>query len=279
MTWLKLTETELFLMEGGTEQFLEKVSVVPKPSASADEFQLDLTDVKKWMTRANPPIPGVMAIEWQNGAPATTKFVPPTPTLGVAASRFTEDIVKQIFFDAPRGNIRKYLPKVLHYLETVGLGDRESILMALGTIRAETAGFEPISEGVSQFNTSPGDHPFALYDFRSDLGNGAFGDGARFKGRGFIQLTGKFNYNKFSRKIYGDDRLVQVPDLANDPDVAARVLAEFLKDAELPSGRIDWWRGTVTTLDFVKARRSVNGGTHGLNNFIKAFKKGEELVP
>jgi peptidoglycan L-alanyl-D-glutamate endopeptidase CwlK len=33
------------------------------------------------------------------------------------------------------------------------------ILMALGTIRAETASFEPISEGQSRFNTSPGGHP------------------------------------------------------------------------------------------------------------------------
>ncbi|MCY7333950.1 MAG: peptidoglycan-binding protein [Pseudanabaena sp. CAN_BIN31] len=279
MTWLKLTEKELFLMEGGTNQFLEKVPVVPKTGGTLNEFELDLTEVKKWMTRANPPIPGVMAIEWQNGSPATTMFVPPTPTLGVDASKFTEDIVKQIFFDAPRGNIRKYLPKVLHYLETVGLGDREAILMALGTIRAETAGFEPISEFISPFNTSPDGHPFDLYDFFSGIGNGGFGDGARFKGRGFIQLTGKFNYDKFSKKIYGDDRLVQVPDLANDPDVAAKLLAEFLKDAERPNGREIWWRGTVTTRDFEKARKSVNGGTHGLSDFVNAFTKGEQLVP
>ena len=274
MTWLKLTEKELFLMEGGTNQFLEKISVVPKPSGSPDEFQLDLTEVREWMTRANPPAPGVMSIEWQNGAPATTKFITPTPTLGVAASKFTEDIVMQIFFDAPRGNIRKYRPKVLHYLETVGLGDREAILMALGTIRAETAGFEPISEFISQFNTSPDGHPFDLYDFHSDIGNGDFGDGARFKGRGFIQLTGKFNYTKFSKKIYGDDRLVKVPDLANDPDVAAKLLAEFLKDSE------NCWRSTaLVKRNFPAARKCVNGGTHGLSNFEGAFRKGEQLVP
>ncbi|OYQ64426.1 hypothetical protein B9G53_12030 [Pseudanabaena sp. SR411] len=273
MTWLKLTETELFLMEGGTNQFLDKVAVDPNSSGSPNEFQLDLTEVKKWMTRGNPPIPGVMAIEWQTGVPATTQFVPPTPTLGVAASKFTEDIVKQIFFDAPRGNIRKYLPKVLHYLETVGLGDREAILMALATIRAETAGFEPISEFISRFNTVDGENPFALYDFRGDLGNGAFGDGARFKGRGFVQLTGKFNYTKFSKIIYNDDRLVQVPDLANDPDVAAKLLAQFLKVNE------NCWRSALRDNDFVAARKCVNGGTHGLSNFQTAFLKGKELVP
>ncbi|OIP75310.1 MAG: hypothetical protein AUK48_07845 [Oscillatoriales cyanobacterium CG2_30_44_21] len=278
-TWIKLNSKAIYLMQGGTNEFLEKVPVVPKTGGTPDEFELDLTEVKAWMTRANPPAPGSMAIEWQNGAPDTTQFVPPPPTLGADASKFTEDIVKKIFFDAPRGNIKKYLPKVLHYLETVGLGDREAILMALGTIRAETAGFEPISEFESRFNTAPGERPFGLYDFRRDLGNGAFGDGAMFKGRGFIQLTGKFNYDKFSTRIYGDDRLVKTPDLANDPDVAAKLLAEFLKDAEHPNGRKVWWRGTVTTRDFEKARRSVNGGTHGLSNFVTAFAKGEELVP
>ena len=36
--------------------------------------------------------------------------------------------------------------------------------------------------------------PFALYDDR--LGNQP-GDGARFKGRGFVQLTGRYNYAKY----------------------------------------------------------------------------------
>ncbi len=275
MTWLKLTEKKLFLMEGGTEQFLAEVPVVPNPSGSPNEFQLDLTNVKQWMTRSNPPAPGVLTIEWETGATPPTKFTPPTPTLGVVASKFTEDVVMKIFFDAPRGNVRQYLPKVLHYLESVGLGDRDAILMALGTIRAETAGFEPISEGISQFNTSPGGHPFNLYDFRGpgDLGNGAFGDGARFKGRGFIQLTGKFNYTKFSNRIYKDNRLVEVPDLANDPDVAAKLLAEFLKDS------VGIWRPALASSDFLKARRAVNGGSHGLSAFETAFRQGKRLVP
>jgi peptidoglycan L-alanyl-D-glutamate endopeptidase CwlK len=274
MTWLKLTDTNLFLMEGGTEQFLAEVSVVPNPSGNPNEFQLNLTDVKTWMTRFSPSAPGVLAIEWKTGATPPTKFIPPTPTLGAVASKFTEDVVMKIFFDASRGNVRKYLPKVLYYLESVGLGDRDAILMALGTIRAETAGFEPISEGISRFNTSPGGNPFDLYDFRGsgDLGNGAFGDGARFKGRGFVQLTGKFNYTKFSNRIYKDNRLVDVPDLANDPDVAAKLLAEFLKDS------VSCWRPALQPRDFPKARKCVNGGTHGVREFATAFSQGEKLV-
>jgi len=207
-----------------------------------------------------------MVIEWQTGDPTPAKFTTPTLTLGVVASTFTVDVVMDIFFDARRNNVEKYLPLVLHYLESVGLGDRDAILMALGTIRAETAGFEPISEGISQFNTSPSGNPFELYDFRDDLGNGAFGDGARFKGRGFVQLTGRFNYDKFSTRIYRDDRLLKVPDLANDPDVAAKLLAEFLKDSQ------SVWRSALRVGDFLTAREAVNGGSNGLADFITAFQ-------
>ena len=50
-------------------------------------------------------------------------------------------------------------------------GDKSMVLMALGTIRAETGVFLPIDEGTSKFNTSPGGHPFDLYVNRADLGN------------------------------------------------------------------------------------------------------------
>jgi len=59
----------------------------------------------------------------------------------------------------------------LKALQDAGLADKDMVLMGLATIRAETAGFEPISEGKSIFNTSPGGHPFNLYDNRKDLGN------------------------------------------------------------------------------------------------------------
>ena len=68
-------------------------------------------------------------------------------------------------------NIQTHLPIVLQALIDADIADKNMVLMALGTIRAETAGFVPISEGISHFNTDPGSHPFNRYDNREDLGN------------------------------------------------------------------------------------------------------------
>ena len=55
------------------------------------------------------------------------------------------------------------------------------------------------------------------------LGNKRVGDGAKFKGRGYIQLTGRDNYTRASQQIFGDDRLVKNPELVEKPEVAAKV--------------------------------------------------------
>lgn len=64
------------------------------------------------------------------------------------------------------------------------------------------------------------------------MGNTEPGDGFKYRGRGFIQLTGKNNYASASKAIYGDDRLVQNPDLVNQPDVAAQVTAWYMKKGQ-----------------------------------------------
>lgn len=61
------------------------------------------------------------------------------------------------------------------------------------------------------------------------MGNTEPGDGFKYRGRGFIQLTGKGMYMKASQAVYGDDRLVKNPDLVNNPQVAADVSAWYMK--------------------------------------------------
>jgi peptidoglycan hydrolase-like protein with peptidoglycan-binding domain len=188
-------------------------------------------------------------------------------------SNVTLDLVVPMFPATPRVNIQFHLPFVLKALLDAALADKSMVLMALGTIRAETAAFLPISEFQSSSNTSPGGQPFDRYDNRADLGNQGPPDGALFKGRGFVQLTGRTNYTQFSKAIGLGEQLVQNPDLANDPDIAARLLAAFLKDKE---ARI---RQALQAGDLARARRLVNGGIHGLADFTDAFQRGQALIP
>lgn len=195
----------------------------------------------------------------------------PIPTIPSAIPNVTLQIVAQMFPVTPIGNIKANLPSVLDALVSAQLPDRQMVLMALGTIRAETECFLPISEGQSRFNSSPSGHPFDLYDNRQDLGNTGAPDGSNYRGRGFVQLTGRANYSHYGSEI-GQD-LVANPELANDPQVAANLLARFLGDRE------DRIREALAANDLATARRLVNGGSNGLDRFSDAFNKGLQLIP
>jgi hypothetical protein len=186
---------------------------------------------------------------------------------------------KTIHKELVNGNIRTYLPDIMLALTRRGLNNTDMLMMALGTIRAETSSFRPIDEGVSKYNTTPVGTPgrvlFDKYEpstrlGKKSLGNTLAGDGALFKGRGFVQLTGRSNYTEIGRQIGVD--LVADPDSANDPVVASATLAQYLKNKE---------REIVKFLagdDLRAARKSVNGGSHGLKEFEDAFAAGRKYL-
>jgi peptidoglycan L-alanyl-D-glutamate endopeptidase CwlK len=184
----------------------------------------------------------------------------------------TPRLVSGMFPQTPIGNIKNNLPAVIDALGGADLGEKPMVLMALASIRAETESFLPISEGQSRFNTSPGGKPFDLYDFRKNLGNRGPSDGADFRGRGFVQLTGRANYTQFSQVIGMSDQLVKNPELANQPDVAATLLAAFLKDKERAI------KEALLEDDLKTARKLVNGGSHGLDRFTDAYRRGDKLI-
>jgi putative chitinase len=186
----------------------------------------------------------------------------------------TPEKVRQMFVPATKlSNIRRHLPDVLAGLQSRDLTDRDMLLMALATIRAETEGFVPISEGESQHNTDK--TPFDLYDAGTTkgaiLGNTQPGDGPRFRGRGFVQLTGRENYTRIGDQMGVD--LVVSPELANNSAIAGAILAQFLLNKESAI------REALGANDLKKARKLVNGGSHGLDRFKDAFAKGLTLFP
>lgn len=217
--------------------------------------------------------------------PAETAKTPPA-SLGLAktmtasqysasdiSSQITADMVKKMFPGTSIINIQNNLPYVLSGLRDFGLTDRAMILMALATIRVETAGFVPISEGQSKYNTKFS--PFDLYDAGTlkgeNLGNTQAGDGPKFKGRGYVQLTGRYNYDHIGKQL--GVALTSTPELANDPATAGKILACFLYNKQSSI------RAALASNNLAKARKLVNGGTHGLDSFSDAYNIGLKVLP
>lgn len=233
------------------------------PSNSVAATLFSLSDVSA--PAAAPADPAPIAVEPTPAPVSTTESSNTDEGIPV-------EVAKKIFYDAPSKNVEKYCPYVIKAMQEVDLGDVPMLMMALGTIRAESASFRPISEYKSKYNTSPSGHPFDMYDDRKALGNRGAPDGDSFKGRGFIQLTGRANYTQFSGKLGLGTQLVDDPELANEPMIAARLLAAFIKNKETKI------RAALADGNLKSARRYVNGGSHGLAQFSAAFNKGIELM-
>jgi peptidoglycan L-alanyl-D-glutamate endopeptidase CwlK len=173
-------------------------------------------------------------------------------------------------------NVLLHAPLVATAMRRVELHDPPMLLYATATIAVETGDYTPKSELISKYNTTPGGRPFGKYDFRRDLGNHSVGAGEATRGRGFIQLTGTANYVAVGKRI--GISLIQDPERANEPSVAAAVLADFLKQSE-PRIRTALRKPSLTREERLAAlRRIVNGGTHGLREFSTAYTRGEQYL-
>lgn len=97
--------------------------------------------------------------------------------------------------------------------------------------------------------------------YANRMGNGSTGsgDGFRYRGRGYLQLTGHDNYRIFGRRIGID--LVADPERAADPDTAWLIAASYLANRSR-AGRsaLEW--ADDNNVEMVT--RIVNGGTIGL---------------
>lgn len=150
--------------------------------------------------------------------------------------------------DVPLENVEQYWPYIANELAAQGLTDPNVVVGMLATFKAENWDFAPHDEGTSGWE----------YEWRQDLGNTQEGDGPKYKGRGFIQLTGRGNYTEYSRQLGVD--LVNHPELANDPEIGAKIMVRYFMDrgvAEAAAGQ-----------DWEQVRRRVNGGLNGWDVFI-----------
>lgn len=98
---------------------------------------------------------------------------------------------------------------------------------------------------------------FDKYEGRDALGNDNPGDGFRFRGRGYVQLTGRRNYALASRRLKRD--FVKSPDLALRPDLAARILVRGCVEGWFTGKTLHQYLPPNKAPNYVHARRVVNG--------------------
>lgn len=136
-----------------------------------------------------------------------------------------------------------------------------AIIAAIATVRVEAPTFEPVHE-------YGGPSYWARYEGRQDLGNTERGDGVRYHGRGFIQLTGRANYRAYAAAL--GVPLEAEPDLALEPEVAARIFARYFRNREVHrAAEAGNWTGV---------RQRVNGGTNGLDHLLALVARLQALA-
>lgn len=181
-----------------------------------------------------------------------------------------DDVLAQIPDTASKFNITTNL-RLAHFLAQCG---------------HESAGFKAVSENLNysadglkkifgkyfpgSLNESYARNPQKIgsrvYGGRMGNGDESTGDGYKFRGRGYIQLTGKSNYTRFA-KFIGED-VVANPDLVATKYPLAS--AAFFFDS---NGIWDVCDRGATDDVVTSVTKRVNGGTIGLDDRIKYFKK------
>ena len=170
------------------------------------------------------------------------------------------------------GKAREILTGVVSGLRDSQCTNVNRIAMWLAQIGHESAGFNATEEYASG----------AAYEGRSDLGNTQPGDGVRFKGRSWIQVTGRNNYTELSKWAHSKGLVPTPTFFVDDPTKLAQIQYAGL-------GPAWYWtvaRPDINTLsdqrDLITVTKRINGGTNGLvdrqNRYNRALAVDGQLL-
>jgi hypothetical protein len=199
------------------------------------------------------------------------EFAALDPFAAVWVEEQEQDVASELAFDPSPSDIAacigcdaatvdRYWPALRAALIEHGITEPAGIIAAIATVRVEAPTFEPIHE-----YGGPG--YWAQYEGRHDLGNVEGGDGIRYHGRGFIQLTGRANYRRYGQLL--EVPLEEEPDLALEPEIASRVFARYFSERGVHRSAAEG--------NWTAARVKVNGGTNGLDHFLSLVNDLQRL--
>lgn len=214
-------------------------------------------------------------------------------------------INKKLFYDKFReyfGSIRKQstvdsIDAILDYFDSrpIKIKPVEKMAYMLATVRHECGpSMTPITENLnysarrltqvwpSRFPTIDHAKPYAYNPERlgnavygGRLGNGAI-EGFKYRGRGFVQITGYVNYKKFSELL--DVDLVSNPDMAKDKEIGAAILYNGMVDGMFTGRKLSGYINSGK-VDYYNARSIVNADKGRVGNKIASdAKKFEDML-
>ncbi len=147
-----------------------------------------------------------------------------------------------------------FLAQVLH--ESGGLKYvKENLNYSANGLLATFPTHFPNISVANQYARQPAKIADRVYADRMGNGNEASGDGWKYCGRGYIQITGKTNYSLFGTNA--DVDFINHPELIETPDYAAMSAGWFWNSHNLNT--------YADRDDIIAITRAINGGTNGLS--------------
>ena len=127
------------------------------------------------------------------------------------------------------------------------------------------------AESAKEYQRKPEKIANIVYANRMGNGNQASGEGYKFRGRGYIQLTGKDNYTAFDKTV--EDDILATPELVATKYPLLSAAWFFHKN-----GLHKIADEGATDIVVTKVTKRVNGGTIGLPDRIKHFNEYNNLL-
>jgi len=177
-----------------------------------------------------------------------------------------DDQLRQLMPTLPAAKRQRYLPPLIAAMAAYAIDTPLRAAAFLAQLAHESGEFRWMEE---IWGPTPAQKRYEPpSDLAAKLGNTQPGDGQRFKGRGPIQITGRFNYAKYGGLLGRD--LVGQPALAAAPEVAFATAGLFWQSNglnELADGR-----------QFVAITRRINGGTNGLADRQMYYERAKAVL-
>ncbi len=173
---------------------------------------------------------------------------------------FTKDNLKKIMPHASSEKIDAYLEPINRVCHEFEINTAKRAAAYIAQVAHESCSLlyeEEIADG-------------SAYEGRRDLGNTQRGDGKRYKGRGLIQVTGRYNYRDCGKAL--GLPLEEKPELLlKDPYTNALSTGWYWKSRNI--------NAAADAGDFRKVTKLINGGTNGYADRCQFWERAKKYIP